>query len=245
MKINYDMVSKVYDIVRMGDLIIIDKIINSSIINKDTKILDIGCGTGNNTVLIENVTKANIYGVDQSEGMVSKAKEKNSKVKWIIDDAVNLSSVSDEEFDIVFMVDVIHHIRAIDTMFKNIHRILKENGEVFIFTDSHEHIKHNRLVSKYFPETIENELQRYQSTEDITNSLKSNNFRDINWEDICYPPQERPGEKLIKLAKVKGYSMFHLISQKDIDAGIEKLEHDMETKEITYTPKTQMIFARK
>lgn len=245
MKINYDLVSKVYDKVRIGDPIIIDKIINRCIINKDTKILDIGCGTGNNTVLIENVTNADIYGIDQSVGMVSKAKGKSSNVEWIIDDAVTLSSISDQEFNIVFMVDVIHHIRDINTMFKNIYRILKKNGKIFIFTDSHEHIKNNRLTSKYFPKTIENELQRYQSTKNIVSSLKSNFFDEIHWEDICYPLQESPGEKLIKLAKVKGYSMFHLISQKDIDAGIKKLEHDMSNKEITYTPKTQMIFARK
>lgn len=59
------------------------------------------------------------------------------------------------------MVDVIHHIKDIDTMFQSIKRVLRENGLVIIFSGNHEHIR-NRFTTKYFPKTLEGELKRYQ-----------------------------------------------------------------------------------
>lgn len=52
--------SEIYDKVRVGDHFVIKYI------------LDAGCGTGNNTVLISEVTDAAVYGMDRSEGMLIK-----------------------------------------------------------------------------------------------------------------------------------------------------------------------------
>lgn len=76
-KINYNDISKIYDDVRDEEMTIINSFLDEVKISEVTKILDVGCGTGNYTNILQKVTKAEVYGVDVSEGMLEKAKEKN------------------------------------------------------------------------------------------------------------------------------------------------------------------------
>lgn len=242
--VNYNEISKIYDSVREGDILTINRIIQEGKVDSNTKILEIGCGTGNYTGLISKATNAVVYGLDQSEGMLEKAKAKTSDINYVKGDAVYLNCFDEKEFDIVYMIDVIHHIKDINTMLKNIFRILKNNGSLFIFTDTHEHIR-NRLTTKYFPETLEVELKRYQSSEEITASLSQNGFTSIKSDNIILGDDEDYGEKLINLANKKGYSMFNLISQDAIDAGIQRIHQDMKHKKVVYPMRAPYILGRK
>lgn len=243
-KINYNETSKIYDLVREGDLITINRIIEEGKINSNSRVLEIGCGTGNYAVAIANLTEAQIYGTDQSEGMLEKAVAKSSKVEFVKGDAVTLEEFEDNYFDVIYMVDVIHHIKDIKTMFKNIYRLLRKEGTVFIFTDSYENIK-NRLTTKYFPETLEVELNRYQSTEEIFEAMRNNNFIDIKPDNLDMGCDKNAGEKLIKLAEKQGYSMFNLISQEAIDRGIESIRQDLVKGKVVYNGKASYISANK
>ena len=243
-KINYNETCKIYDLVREEDMVIINRIIEEGKVRSNSKILEIGCGTGNYAVPIANLTEAQVYGMDQSEGMLEKAMAKNSGVKFVRDDAVTLEGFEDNNFDVIYMVDVIHHIKDIDTMFENIYRVLKTKGTVFIFTDSYENIR-NRLTTKYFPETLEVELNRYQSTEDIFEALKNHNFVNIKADNLYVGTDEDAGEKLIKIAEKQGYSMFNLISQEAIDRGIERLKEELKKGKIKDQGKASYISASK
>jgi ubiquinone/menaquinone biosynthesis C-methylase UbiE len=243
-KVNYNEICKIYDSVREGDIITVNRIIEEGKIDSNSKILEIGCGTGNYTVLVSERTNAKVYGLDQSEGMLKKAKSKNCNINFMKGNAVYLDSFEEEKFDLVYMIDVIHHIKDINTMFKNIFRILKNNGSVFIFTDTHEHIR-NRLTTKYFPETLEEELKRYQSTEEIISAMQQNSFMDIKSDTVILPDDKNYGQKLINIAEKKGYSMFNLISQDAIDTGIQRILEDIKHKKIVYHMRAPYIVGRK
>lgn len=243
-KVNYNEISKIYDSVREGDMATINRIIQEGRIDSTTKILEIGCGTGNYTELISKATNAVVYGLDQSTGMLEKAKAKNSDINYIKGNAVYLDCFGELEFDAVYMVDVIHHIKDINTMLKNIFRILKKGGSLLIFTDTHEHIS-NRLTTKYFPETLKVELNRYQSSEEIIASLSHSGFTSIKSDNIVLGDDENYGEKLINIAKKKGYSMFNLISQDAIDAGIQRIQQDMKHKRVVYHMRAPYILGKK
>lgn len=244
-KIDYDKVSEIYDLVRQGEPLIIRKIIEESGANENSSILEIGCGTGNNTLLISKVTNGTVYGIDQSEGMLRNAIEKNSDINFVKGDAITLAPFEAEKFDVIFMVDVIHHIADIDEMFINIKRVLKPWGKLLIFTNSHDQIKYNRLTSKFFPETVEQELKRYQSFEELFTSIKKSGLQFVKGEDVSYPVIEDMGGKLIALAEKKGFSMFHLISDQAIKLGIDRVRKEMEKGNISYTPMDYMIVAMK
>lgn len=54
------------------------QIITFGQINKSSKVLDIGCGTGRFAVPLSLKTKAKVYGLDNSQEMLAKAREKES-----------------------------------------------------------------------------------------------------------------------------------------------------------------------
>ncbi len=47
-------------------------------IGDNDDVLDLGCGVGNLTLKIREITKAKVIGIDPSEGMIKKAIEKSS-----------------------------------------------------------------------------------------------------------------------------------------------------------------------
>ena len=243
-KINYNETCKIYDLVREEDMVTINRIIEEGKVRCNSKILEIGCGTGNYAVAIANITEAQVYGMDQSEGMLEKAMAKGSGVKFAKGNAVALERFEDNYFDVIYMVDVIHHIKDIKTMFNNIYRVLRTEGTVFIFTDSYENIK-NRLTTKYFPETLEVELNRYQSTEEIFEAMKDNGFINIKADNLDVVCDEEAGEKLVKIAEKQGYSMFNLISQEAIDRGIERLKENLDKGKVRNLGKVSYICANK
>ena len=68
--------------------------------------------------------------------------------------------------DLAFAVDVMHHIENIDVFFCEVARILKPQGRLLIVTDSEKNIR-NRSLTRYFPEALHIELDRYPSMEEL------------------------------------------------------------------------------
>ncbi|HYF83314.1 MAG TPA: class I SAM-dependent methyltransferase [Clostridia bacterium] len=244
-KINYDKISELYDSVRSGDPEVIAYILENKLLGHESKVLEIGCGSGNNTVLMAAATEAEVHGLDQSRGMLGKAEKKSERIHFIQGDAVTLEGIKDESFDAVYMVDVIHHIGDIATMFRNIYRVLNKEGMVFVFTDTHEKIRDERLTCKYFPETIKVELERYQSTDRILEAMKECGFKNTKLEKLKCEERLDAGDYLIKVAETKGYSVFHLISDDAIERGIQRIREDLKKGPVAYMPNTPVFSGAK
>jgi len=244
MAYDYNEIAKIYDDVREAEFEVVKFLIEKGQINESSSVLEIGCGTANYLKLIYEFTKADIWGLDQSQGMLDKAKGKCNNGKFVQDDAVELSKISDESFDLVYMVDVIHHIKDIDKMFKNVKRVLRDRGKIIILSDNHDHIK-NRLTTKYFPETLEGELKRYQDTPEIIESLSKEGFKQINSGVLEIGSDYSYGPRLIEIASKKGYSMFGLISEAEIAEGIERIKEDMLREPIVYHQRAPYVMGIK
>lgn len=230
-KVNYNEISQVYDNVRQADIELINSFLLEIRIGKETRVLDIGCGTGNYTELLQKVTRSEVYGVEPSEGMLAKAKEKESKVVFKQGNAQELP-FDDNFFDFVYMTDVIHHVPEIGAMFAEINRVLKEEGEVCIVTQSHQQIE-NRPIVKYFPETAMVDKERYPDINEIIvkaegKGLKFNRKTILNENELI-----ELGEEYLELVKKKGYSMLHLISDEEYCEGLKQLESEIMNRKIT------------
>lgn len=80
----YRIHSKFYDLTRPFFLFNRKKAIELLNIHKQDKIIDLACGTGLNiSLLLKKISSENILGIDYSEAMLKKAREKYPNVKFI------------------------------------------------------------------------------------------------------------------------------------------------------------------
>ncbi len=230
-KVNYDEISRVYDDVRHADIELINSFLREIDFDKEIRVLDVGCGTGNHTDLLQKVTKGEVYGVEPSEGMLGKAKAKESKVVFKQGYADELP-FEDEYFDFVYMTDVIHHVPDIEAMFAEIKRVLKEAGQVCIVTQSHQQIE-NRPIVKYFPGTARVDIKRYPRIDEIIVKAEGQGLK-YNKKTILYEDEMMElDEGYLELVKKKGYSMLHLISDEEYYEGLKKLETELMKGRVT------------
>lgn len=92
---------------------------------KGEHILDAGCGTGD---LAGQITEhgATVIGIDSSENMIRKAKEKFPHLTFSVQDVLTMSYQN--EFDAVFSNAVLHWIKQPDEALRRIYQSLKTGG---------------------------------------------------------------------------------------------------------------------
>ena len=95
--------------------------------------LEIGCGTGKNTVWFIEKAKQ-VTSVDFSAEMLVKAKEKISeqRVQFIQADITANWTFSNQLYDLVSFSLVLEHIENLDHIFKQVSQSLKPGGYVYI-----------------------------------------------------------------------------------------------------------------
>jgi ubiquinone/menaquinone biosynthesis C-methylase UbiE len=224
-QVDYDEISKIYDDVRKSDTILINRFLQEIPAIDELKILDIGCGTGNYTNLLQKVTQANhhqVYGIEPSEGMIIKARKKNSHIIFQQATADDIPS-EDNFFDFVFMTDVIHHIPDIHKMFSEIHRILKPQGKVCIVTQSHQQIEVRPIV-QFFPGTVRVDKERYPDINEIIAAAQFECLIYLKQEILFEGEAVELGADYLELVRKKGYSMLHLLTEHEYQTGLNNLE---------------------
>jgi len=99
---------------------------------KNTKILDIGCGSG-----ISSEFNCNVVGIDPSSELIKIAKEKSKENNfnnhlYNVAKCENIESFkfSDKEFNYIICISAIHHVKNLEKLIPELKRI----GEKFIFT---------------------------------------------------------------------------------------------------------------
>lgn len=101
------------------------------------KILDLGCGTGRQTFRLAE-RGALITGVDQSEGMLNRAREKNGRgtVTFLHFDLDTKFPLDDDSFDRVVSFLVLEHIANLSHFFVGCRRVCRPGGFLY-FTAMH------------------------------------------------------------------------------------------------------------
>lgn len=95
-------------------------------------VLDIGCGTGIFTFLLEGQGPSRILGVDLSEGMLAlarkKARARGSRAEFIQGDAVEALGRMNQRFDLAFSSTTSHYIADLPALFAGIAGCLAPEG---------------------------------------------------------------------------------------------------------------------
>ena len=219
--IDYDKVSTIYDNVRVGDPEMIHQILRGVNLDRDSLVLDVGCGTGNNTLLFAETTHAQVTGLDISYGMLEKAREKNKQVPLVQAPADNLP-FTNETFQFVFMTEVIHHLPDPQSSIVDIHRVLKKEGSLCIVTQSHKQID-GRMTSRFFPASASVDKERYPDVDVIEDFMLNSGFDRARIREYQFRPTKL-GEEYLNTTRNRGYSMLHKISQAEYEQGLQALE---------------------
>ncbi|OQX64448.1 MAG: methyltransferase [Chloroflexi bacterium] len=101
--------------------------------HKDSVILDLCCGTGNQLKLLSKNGFKNLHCLDLSEAMLSVAKKGGHPIKIYAEDATK-TSFDDAVFDIVMISFAIHEKdrETQENMIEEAHRLIKEDGIALI-----------------------------------------------------------------------------------------------------------------
>lgn len=107
------------------------KVLNNFPVSKNDIILDIGCGTGRTACyLAKRYGEAHVFGLDNSEKMMAKAKKRAFKegadVHFVLGDALNMP-FRDEVADII-MIESLLIFLPLEKVLKECFRVLKKSG---------------------------------------------------------------------------------------------------------------------
>ena len=99
------------------------------------KMLDIGCGTGQ---LISHLAKqlpnAKLYGIDLTEAMINRAKQKLKQYKNITLQQASVENIphKDKLFDYILTTEAFHHFPDPEKALLEMKRVLKDDGKIIL-----------------------------------------------------------------------------------------------------------------
>ncbi len=185
-------------------------------------VFEVGCGTGNYAAALVDRLGCSAWGLDPSTGMLALAGRQASAVSWLQSRAEALP-FGRAQFDLVFSVDVIHHVADRPGFFRQAARVLRPGGRVCTVTDSEEIIRRREILSGYFPETVSVELTRYPRLQDLEGWMTAAGLVDVHVVTVEVPYQINTAQPF----RDKAYSSLHIISEAAWLAGLDRLEADL------------------
>jgi SAM-dependent methyltransferase len=106
---------------------------------KTKRVLDVGCGAGENAVAMAR-QGAHVIAIDASSAQLALgrklAAEAEVKVEWHEGDAADLAYLRADSIDLALAAGVLHEIEDIDRLLRQVHRVLRP-GAPFLFTHDH------------------------------------------------------------------------------------------------------------
>jgi len=219
---NYDNLAREYARHRSVHPGVLVNLLKKNRLNAASSVLEVGCGTGNYIVAIREATGCTCRGVDPSVQMLAAARERSQQIQFDPGQAEKLV-FADNSFDLIFCVDVIHHVGDRPTYYREALRVLKRGGWVCTVTDSEAIIRGREPLATYFPDTVEPEVKRYPRISDLQQMMVDAGFTEIAEEQVEY----RTAIQDIQAYRDKAFSSLHLISQEAFENGIQRMEADL------------------
>jgi ubiquinone/menaquinone biosynthesis C-methylase UbiE len=205
----------------------------------EARVLDVGCGTGNYAIALRHCCDVSVFGIDPSRSMLAQASERAGDVRWICGRAEALPFAA-QSFDLVFSVDVVHHIADRLAAFREARRVLRPGGWFCTVTDSEEDIVRREPLSRYFPATVPVELARYPRVATIESELATAGFNDIRCDHVEHHYVVTDLEPF----RSRVFSSLRLIEDEQVEAGLRHMEEALSAGPIPACSLYTLIWAR-
>jgi SAM-dependent methyltransferase len=240
MLIDYDKIASEYARHRQVHPRVLKSLLVTIRVGSASRVLEVGCGTGNYIIALEALAGCSCWGIDPSEQMLSRARERSRKINFQLGKAEKLD-FSPDFFDLVFSVDVIHHVDNRLAYFREAYRVLRASGKVCTVTDSEWIIRHRQPLAIYFPETVEIELGRYPRIAELREVMERVGFGDITEDTVEFAYQLTD----IQAYRDKAFSALLLIPELAFQRGMERMEQDLRAGPIQCVSRYLLLWGAK
>jgi ubiquinone/menaquinone biosynthesis C-methylase UbiE len=183
------------------------------------RVLDLGCGTGRFTEALAENFAAQVVGVDPSSKMLAQAMKKrsDSRVRYQTGQGEAIP-LADGSVDLIFMSMSFHHFTDPLAAARECHRVLREDGFVFLRGGSRDRIS-SYVVVDFFPASRSIMERDLPTTAFMQQTFAAAGFRTIACELITQQIAANYQNYADKLA-VGADSVLAQLSASDFDAGI-------------------------
>lgn len=201
---------------------VVERIVGAVRARAARDLLEVGCGSGNYLEVVGGLTGARVAGIDPSSAMLEQLRARLPDVEIAIAGGEAIPH-SDASFDLVYSVDVIHHVTDRRRYFGEALRVLRPGGVIVTVTDSESDLERRVPLTSHFPETLEHERRRYPTIGSLRSEMVSAGFADLREDrvELVYPLTDIAGYRN------KTYSSLHLITEDEHARGIARLEADV------------------
>jgi SAM-dependent methyltransferase len=217
---------------------VLTALLQGGAINARTRVLEVGCGTGNYLSAIRAQTGCPCWGIDPAAPMLTKAQAHRVDIAYAAARAEALP-LPDTCMDVLFSVDMIHHVRDRRAYFAGARRVLRPGGRLCTVTDSEWIIRNRPLLSGYFPETVEPELRRYPPISSLCDEMAAAGLHVVDEQRVEHASVLTD----ISAFRAKSFSALHLIAQDAFECGLARLERDLQRGPIPTVSRYVLLWA--
>ena len=189
---DYEAISRYYDKVRSFDRKYsqgwLGHIARHGDIDHRERVVDVGCGTGRYTILLNERTGRPVVGLDPAAGMLEaagrRAAETGADLR-LVRGRVERLPFRDGAFDAATLLLVVHHVEDLPAMARELLRVLSPGGRVLFQTRDHDEISQSYIAM--FPGVLEIDLARFPRVADLERHLRAAGF-----EGVGHASEENP-----------------------------------------------------
>jgi malonyl-CoA O-methyltransferase len=171
---------------------------------KFDSILEVGCGTGKNTIFFSEIADK-VYAIDFSDGMISKAKEKLKSKNVIFTQAdITLKwPIEKNSIDLVTSNLILEHIENLDFIFSETSRCLKEKGKFFI-DELHPFRQYEGKKATFVNDGQTTEIDAFvHHISDFTNAAINNGFKLLKLNELWHELDKNKLPRILSLTFIK------------------------------------------
>ena len=214
-------------------------------LNSSSLVVDMGCDTGNYGMGIKVVNRCTVVGFDPVAGMLRQAREKdpNFPVTRAVSEQMHFRS---GVFDLIYAAQVWHHVVGRHESANECSRVLKGGGAKIAHTIAQGQLR-EKVVFKFFPEIMDNQIRVYPSDDEFKRIFKQSGFAKVE----VYPytiERYQSVPEFIEIAEKKLWSMFRPISEEGLRKGVAALkeyEKDHDGQQVRNDEMITLFVARK
>ena len=231
----YDVIGTGYNNKRTADPYLAERLYENVVSTAKGPYLDIGCGTGNYTIALQN-KGLEMWGIDPSSKMLETAQAKSDACHWALGSAENIPA-GDNFFEGITGILTLHHWKDFTAALKELYRVLKPGGKMVFFSSTPQQME-NYWLNYYFKVILQDSIVQMPSYETIAAAAQNAGFKmlpsepyfiqDSLQDHFLYVGKNRP-ELYFDEAVRNGISSFaSLANVNEVAEGLSRLRADID-----------------